>query len=110
MDSKSEQLVDQRLDFVSSTYLSSPHHFIPNGGEADPSDVSKSNTLVSKDVEITVNMDDSVKHAKNLPLGAKVISTMGADIRARQSTSVISHVAVFTTSTELSVVERKTSG
>ena len=61
-------------------------------------------------VEITVNMDDSVKQAKKRPLGAKLISTIGEDIRARQSRSFISVVAVLTTTTELSVVERNTSG
>lgn len=93
-----------------TTHLSSPHHLIAKGGDDDPSDVSKSRTFVSKDVEITVNMEDSVKHAKNLPFGAKVISTIGADIRARQSTSVISQVTVLTTITELSDVDKKTSG
>lgn len=96
--------------FQCNTTLSSPHHFISKGGEEAPSDVSKSNTLVSNDVEITVNIDDSVKHAKKRPLGAKVMDTIGLDIRARQSTSVISQVTVLTTMTELSDVDRKTSG
>jgi len=72
--------------------------------------VSKSNTLVSNVAEITVRIEDSVKHAKNLPLGANVMSTMGDDIRARQSRSFISVVAALTTTTELSLVEMKTSG
>ena len=37
-------------------------------------------------------------------------STMGDEMRERQSKSLISVVAVFTTTTELSVVDRKTSG
>ena len=75
-----------------------------------PSDVSKSNTFVSNVEEITVSIDDSVKHAKNRPFGANVISTMGEEILARQSRSFISAVAAFTTTTELSFVERKISG
>ena len=71
---------------------------------------SKSSTFVSNVVEITVSIEDSVKQAKKRPLGAKLISTIGEDIRARQSRSFISVVAVLTTTTELSVVERKTSG
>ena len=51
-----------------------------------------------------------MKHAKKRPLGAKLMATMGAEIRARQSTSVISQVTVFTTMTELSDVDRNTSG
>lgn len=80
------------------------------GGDADPSDVSKSRTFVSKEVEMTVNIEDSVKQARNRPLGAKVMSTMGDDMRALQSTSVISQVVVFTTMTELSDVDKNTSG
>jgi hypothetical protein len=76
----------------------------------DPSEVSKSRTLVSNVVEITVNILDSVKQAKNRPFGANVISTMGDEIRARQSKSLISAVAVLTTTTELSVVDKNTSG
>mmetsp|Transcript_20093 Transcript_20093/g.36444 ORF Transcript_20093/g.36444 Transcript_20093/m.36444 type:complete len:226 (+) Transcript_20093:2914-3591(+) len=96
--------------FQCKTTLSSPHHFMSNGGEEEPSDVSKSKTLVSNDVEMTVKMDDCLKHARNLPFGAKVIATIGDDMRARQSTSVMSPVTVLTTTTELSEVERKTSG
>jgi hypothetical protein len=81
-----------------------------NGGEEDPSDVSKSSTFVSNEVEMTVNMEDSVKHARNRPFGANVMSTMGDDILALQSTSVISQVTVLTTMTELSDVDRNTSG
>jgi hypothetical protein len=76
----------------------------------DPSEVSKSRTFVSNVVEITVNILDSVKQAKNLPFGANVISTMGDEIRARQSKSLTSVVAVSTTTTELSVVDKNTSG
>lgn len=76
----------------------------------DPSEVSKSRTLVSNVVEITVNILDSVKQAKNRPFGAKVISTMGDEIRARQFKSLTSVVAVLTTTTELSVVDKNTSG
>ena len=72
--------------------------------------MSKSRTLVSKEDEITVSIEDSVKHAKKRPFGAKVMSTIGDEIRARQSRSLISVVATFTTTTELSDVERKTSG
>ena len=80
------------------------------GGDDDPSDVSKSRTLVSNEVEMTVSIDDSVKQARNLPFGANDISTMGDDILALQSTSVISQVTVFTTMTELSEVDKNTSG
>lgn len=76
----------------------------------DPSEVSKSRTFVSNVELITVSIEDSVKHAKNRPFGANVISTMGDEIRARQSRSFISAVAALTTTTELSFVERKTSG
>ncbi len=76
----------------------------------DPSEVSKSRTFVSNVVEITVNILDSVKQAKNLPFGANVISTMGDEIRARQSKSLTSVVAVLTTTTELSVVDKNTLG
>ena len=91
-------------------YLSSPHHFISNGGCDEPSDVSKSKTLVSNVVEMTVNMLFSVKHAKNRPFGAKLISTIGDDILARQSKSLISVLAASTTTTELSLVDKNTSG
>ena len=92
------------------TYLSSPHHFISKGAFDDPSEVSKSSTFVSNVVDITVNMDDSVKQAKNRPFGAKLISTIGDDMRARQSKSFISVVETLTTTTELSVVDKNTSG
>lgn len=72
--------------------------------------MSKSKTFVSKVVEMTVSMDDSVKQAKKRPLGAKLISTMGAKIRSLQSKSFISAVATLTTTTELSLVDKKTSG
>lgn len=51
-----------------------------------------------------------MKHARNRPLGANVMATIGEDMRARQSTSVISAVTTLTTTTELSDVDRKTSG
>ncbi len=59
---------------------------------------------------MTVNMDDSVKQARKRPFGAKLISTIGAEIRVLQSKSLISVVEVFTTTTELSEVATKTSG
>ena len=51
-----------------------------------------------------------MKHAKKRPFGANVISTIGEAIRARQFRSFISVVAQLTTTTELSFVERNTSG
>ena len=76
----------------------------------EPSDVSKSRTFVSNEVETTVNMEDWVKHARKRPFGANDSATMGEDMRARQSTSVISAVTALTTTTELSDVDKKTSG
>jgi hypothetical protein len=96
--------------YPSKSYLSSPHHFMSKGGAEEPSDVSKSKTFVSNEVEMTVKMEDCVKHARNRPLGANVMATIGEEMRARQSTSVISAVQVLTTTTELSDVDRKTSG
>jgi hypothetical protein len=72
--------------------------------------VSKSNTLVSNVVDITVSMLFSVKQARKRPLGAKLISTIGEAILARQSKSFISVLAASTTTTELSLVDKKTSG
>lgn len=66
--------------------------------------------MVSNDVEITVNIELCVKQAKNLPFGAKLMETIGDLIRWRQSTSVISVVTVSTITTELSEVDRNTSG
>ena len=83
---------------------------MPCGGADEPSDVSKSNTFVSKEVEMTVKMDACVKHARNRPFGAKLILTIGDLIRSRQSTSVNSNETVSTTTTELSEVEMKSSG
>ena len=48
-----------------------------SGGDDDPSEVSKSNTLVSKVVEMTVRTEFCVKHAKKRPLGANDMLTMG---------------------------------
>lgn len=72
--------------------------------------MSKSNTLVSKEVEMTVRIEACVKQAKNLPLGAKLMDVIGDLMRSRQSTSVISPETTSATITELSEVERKTSG
>ncbi len=59
---------------------------------------------------MTVSNNDCVKHAKNRPLGANDIDTIGEDILDLQSTSVISPVEVFATTTELSDVDKNNSG
>ena len=66
--------------------------------------------MVSNVVEMTVRKEFCVKHARNLPLGAKDMETIGDCILSLQSTSVISPVAQSTTRTELSDVARKSSG
>mmetsp|Transcript_14640 Transcript_14640/g.22631 ORF Transcript_14640/g.22631 Transcript_14640/m.22631 type:complete len:203 (-) Transcript_14640:980-1588(-) len=96
--------------FQCKTMLSSPHHCSSLGGEEATPDVSKSRTLVSNDVDITVSVKSFKKQLKNLPLGANDMETIGAEMRARQSTSTISILIVSTITTELSAVERNTSG
>jgi hypothetical protein len=64
--------------FICITTLSSPHHPIDLGGDELPDEVSNSNTIDSKVVETTVKTELAVKHAKNLPLGANAIETIGA--------------------------------
>jgi hypothetical protein len=62
------------------------------GGDVHPEEVSNSKTIDSKVVDTTVNTELAVKHAKNRPLGAKAMDTIGAlfdpPIFVRQSTSV----------------------
>ena len=89
---------------------SSLHHAISWGELDDRSEVSKSSTFVSKEVERTMRTDPEVKHARNRPLGQKDIMVIGCARRWRQCTSVRVREAADKMTTEWSDVARYTEG